>query len=430
MRITIKKGRIVDPAHKRDEIADLHITGGKITAVGKTPKGFVPDRVINAANRIVCPGLVDLSARLREPGRGNQASITTETAAAASAGITTLCCPPDTDPVIDTTAVAELIHQRAATAGKSRVHCIGALTRGLKGETLAGMHTLKNSGCIGVSNAHVPINNTAVLRRALEYAATCDLTVHLSCEDGFLGADGVIHEGIMAARLGLPGIPETAETIALSRALLLIEQTGARAHFCRISCAASVTMIAQARDKGLPVTADAGIAYLYLTETDLAGFNSLCHLRPPLRTLRDRDELRRGIADGVIDAICSDHQPHDDDAKSAPFGLTEPGASTLDVLLPLSLQLVRDNILDLGQAIAALTIRPARIAGIDAGHLDIGATADICIFDPERAWTVTRNSLASAGKNSPFLFWEMTGKITHTLVGGRIIFEQGVAGDA
>ena len=430
MRITIKKGRIVDPAHQRDEISDLHISDGKITAIGKTPKGFVPDRVIDAAHRIVCPGLVDLSARLREPGRGHRASISSETAAAAGAGITTLCCPPDTDPIIDTTAVAELVHQRAALVGKSKVHCIGALTQGLKGETLAGMHALKNSGCLGVSNARIPINNTSVLRRALEYAATCDLTVHLSCEDGFLGADGVVHDGIMAVRMGLPGIPETAETIALSRALLLIEQTGACTHFCRISCATSVTMIAQARDKGLPVTADVGIAYLYLTETDLANFNSLCHLRPPLRTLRDRDALRLGITDGVIDAICSDHQPHDDDAKSAPFGLTEPGASTLDVLLPLSLQLVRDNILDLGQVIAALTIRPARIARVDAGHLGIGATADVCIIDPERTWTITRNSLSSAGKNSPFLDWEMSGKVTHTLVDGRIVFEQTVAGDS
>jgi len=423
MRTTIKKGRIVDPAHRRDEISDLHIKDDRIVAIGKTPRGFVPDRVIDAAHRIVCPGLVDLSASLMEPGHGNHAGIASEATAAASAGISTLCCPPDTDPVIDTPAVAELIHQRAALVGKSRVHCIGALTLGLGGETLAGMHALKNSGCIGVSNGRVPVNNTSVLRRALEYAATCDLTVHLSCEDSFLGADGVVHDGTMAVRLGLPGIPETAETIALSRALLLIEQIGVNTHFCRISCAASVDMIAQAREKGLPVTADVGIAYLYLTETDLADFNSLCHLRPPLRTLKDREALRRGISAGVIDAICSDHQPLDDDAKSAPFGLTEAGASTLDVLLPLVLQLERDKVLTLDQAIAAMTITPARIAGIDRGHIGVGATADVCIIDPGRTWTVTRNTLSSAGKNSPFLDWEMTGKITHTLVEGRIVFE-------
>lgn len=429
MRLTIKGGRIIDPAQDRDEIADLHIDHGHIVATGKAPKGFAPDRRIDANGMIVCPGLVDLAARPREPGQGHKATVATETAAAAGAGITTICCPPDTNPVIDTTAVTELIHQRSTQAGKSRVYCLGALTQGLKGETLASMHALKNSGCIGVSNARAPINDTTVLRRALEYAATCGLTVHLYCEDGFLSEGGVAHEGAMAVRLGLPGIPETAETIALSRALLLVEQTGASAHFCRISCAASINMIAQARERGLPVTADVGIAYLHLTEIDLAGFNSLCHLRPPLRTLRDRDALRRGVASGVIDAICSDHQPHDEDAKSAPFGLTEPGASTLDVLLPLSLQLVSDKVLDLKQAIAALSIKPARIAGINTGHLGVGATADICIFDPDWTWTVTKNSLASAGKNTPFLDWEMRGKVIYTLVAGRIIFEQPDAGD-
>jgi len=429
MKLTIKKGRIIDPAHDRDEVADLHIDHGKIVATGKPPKGFSPDRSIDAAARIVCPGLVDLAARLGEPGQEHKATIATETAAAAGAGITTICCPPDTSPVIDTTAVTELIHQRSTLSGKSRVYCLGALTQGLEGKSLAGMHALKNSGCIGVSNARVPINDTAVLRRAMEYAATCDLTVHLYCEDAFLSEGGVAHEGVMAVRMGLPGIPETAETVALSRALLLVEQTGASAHFCRISCAASINMIAQARERGLPVTADVGIAYLHLTEIDLAGFNSLCHLRPPLRTLRDRDELRRGVASGVIDAISSDHQPHDEDAKSAPFGLTEPGASTLEVLLPLSLQLVHDKVLDLKQAIAALTSKPARIAGIDAGHLGVDAAADICIFDPDRSWTITKESLGSAGKNSPFLDWEMRGKVTHTLVAGRIVFEQAGSGD-
>ena len=428
MRFTIKQGRVIDPAHARDEITDIYIGDGKIVGIGKSPQGFTTDRIIDARNSIVCPGLVDLAARLREPGFEHKATIASECTAAASAGITTICCPPDTSPVIDTTAVAELVHQRSALVGKSRVYCLGALTQELKGETLASMHALKGSGCIGVSNACAPINDTAVLRRALEYAATCDLTVHLYCEDFFLGEGGVAHEGVMAVRLGLPGIPETAETVALSRALLLIEQTGVCAHFCRITCAGSINMIAQAKEKGLQVTADTGIAYLYLTEIDLAGFNSLCHLRPPLRTLQDRDELRRGIASGVIDAICSDHQPHDDDAKSAPFGLTEPGASTLEVLLPLSLQLAQDHVLDLGQAIAALTIKPARIAGIDAGHLGIGAVADLCIIDPEQAWTVTKDCLVSAGKNSPFLDWEMRGKTTHTLVGGRIVFERTGAG--
>ena len=422
MRTVIKHGRIVDPANKLDKVADLFIENGKIVAIGKDPAGYTPEQIVEAKNRIVCPGLVDLSARLREPGQEYKATIASETAAAASAGITSICCPPDTSPVIDTSAVAELIHQRALLANKAKVYCLGALTSNLKGKTLANMHTLKTAGCIGVSNAYAAIGDTAVLRRALEYAATCNLTVHLFCEDDGLRNNGVIHEGMMSVRLGLPGIPETAETIAVSRALLLIEQTETKVHFCRISSARSLELIAQAKQQGLSVTADVGISHLYLTEIDLAGFNSLCHVRPPLRTTRDRDELRKALVTGTLDVICSDHQPHDEDAKAAPFGLTEPGVSTLDVLLSLSLQLVQDKVLDLQTAIAALTINPAKIAGIDAGHLGKGTAADVCIIDPELSWVAEKETLVSAGKNCPFLGWEMTGKVTHTLLDGNIVY--------
>ena len=423
MRITIEQGRIVDPANNQDHVADLHIENGKVVVIGKTPAKFKPDRIIDAQNRIVCPGLVDLSARLCEPGYEHKATIASETAAAASAGVTSICCPPDTYPVIDTSAVAELIYQRALKTNMARVYPLGALTHGLKGETLAEMHALKNAGCIGVSNAYASMDNSAVLRGALEYAATCGLTVHLFCEDSYLRDQGVVHEGIMSVRLGLPAIPEAAETIAVSRALLLVEQSSARVHFCRISSARSIELIAHAKKQGLPVTADVGITHLHLTEIDLGAFNSQCHVRPPLRSQYDKEGLRKGLADGIIDAICSDHQPHDDDAKSAPFSMTEPGASTLDVLLPLTLQLVRDNTLALSQAIAALTIKPAKISGIDTGHLSEGGVADICIMDPEKSWTVTKDNLSSSGKNNPFIGWELIGKVTHTLLGGRIVYE-------
>lgn len=423
MRTVIKNGRIIDPANKLDKQADLFIENGRVVATGKAPAGFTADQTVDAKNRIVCPGLVDLSARLREPGQEHKATIASETAAAASAGITSICCPPDTTPVIDTSAVAELVHQRALHAGKAKVYCLGALTSGLAGETLTSMHALKSAGCIGVSNGFTNIRNSAVLRRALEYAATCDLTVHLYCEDDGLHNDGVIHEGMMSVRMGLPGIPETAETVAVSRALLLIEQSGTRVHFCRISSAHSLELIARAKQQGLPVSADTGITHLYLTEVDLEGFNSLCHVRPPLRTDRDRDALRKALANGVLDAICSDHQPHNDDAKAAPFGLTQPGASILDVFLSLALQLVNHKVLDLSAAIAAVTINPARIAGIDAGHLGTGAAADICIIDPSMEWVVKKESLISAGKNCPFTGWEMTGKVTHTLLDGNLVFE-------
>jgi len=423
MRLKISNGRIIDPANNIDQTGNLFIDKGKILAIGRSPKGFKPQREINASNQIVCPGLIDLCARLREPGEEHKATIASETAAAAASGITSICCPPDTIPVIDTPAVAELIFQRSSNSQQSKVFPLGALTHGLKGETLAEMDALKSAGCIGVSNAYAPIVNTEVLRRALEYAATCEISVHLYCEDDYLRNNGVVHEGPVSTRLGLPAIPETAETIAVSRALLLVEQTGARVHFCRISTARSIDLLADAKARGLEVTADVGIAHLHLTDMDISSFNTDCYVLPPLRSQRDKDGLRAGLANGMITAICSDHQPHESDAKSAPFSMTEPGASTIEMLLPLTLQLVRDNNLTLQQAIAALTSAPAKIAGLDTGNLSIGSGADICIFDPESSWTVERDALLSAGKNTPFASWEMTGIVTHTLVDGNIIYQ-------
>jgi len=423
MRLKISNGRIIDPANNIDQTDDLFIDKGLIAGIGKPPKGFKVEQEIDATNQIVCPGLVDLCARLREPGEEHKATIASETTAAAASGISSICCPPDTVPVIDTPAVAELIFQKSSNSQKSKVFPLGALTHGLNGETLAEMDALKSAGCIGVSNAYAPIVDTEVLRRALEYAATCEITVHLYCEDDYLRNNGVAHEGPVSTRLGLPAIPETAETVAVSRALLLVEQTGASVHFCRISTARSIELLAEAKARGLDVTADVGIAHLHLTDMDISSFNTDCYVLPPLRSQRDREGLRTGLANGTITAICSDHQPHESDAKSAPFSLTEPGASTIEMLLPLTLQLVRDKNLTLQQAVAALTSAPAKIAGIDTGNLSIGSRADICIFDPESSWTVERDTLLSAGKNTPFASWEMTGKVTHTLVGGNIIYQ-------
>jgi len=423
MRLKISSGRIIDPANNIDQTDDLFIDEGLILGIGKSPKGFKAEQDIDATDQIVCPGLVDLCARLREPGEEHKATIASETTAAIASGITSICCPPDTIPVIDTTAVVELIFQHSSNSQKSKVFPLGALTHGLKGKTLAEMDTLKNAGCIGVSNAYAPIVDTEVLRRALEYAATCEITVHLYCEDDYLRNNGVAHEGPVSTRLGLPAIPETAETIAISRALLLVEQTGARVHFCRISAARSIDLLAEANARGLDVTADVGIAHLHLTDMDISSFNTDCYVLPPLRSQRDKEGLRAGLANGTITAICSDHQPHESDAKSAPFSMTEPGASTIEMLLPLTLQLVRDKILTLQQAVAALTSAPAKIAGLDTGNLSIGSRADICVFDPESSWTVERDALLSAGKNTPFTSWEMTGKVTHTLVDGNIIYQ-------
>lgn len=423
MRTEIINGRVIDPCNQVDKVCNLYIGDGVILAVGDPPSGFTADERIDAAGKVVCPGLVDLSARLREPGNEHKATIASETYAAASAGVTSLCCPPDTDPVIDTPAVAELIRQRAETAGHARVYTLGAMTQGLDGMRLSEMAALKDARCVGISNALTPMTNTQILRRAMEYAATFDMTVFLHAEDQWLRGRGCIHEGMVATRLGLPGIPEAAETVAVARDLALIEHTGVRAHFCRLSTGKALHMVARAQYDGLPVTADVSAQHLFLTEMDADDFNSQCHILPPLRTQRDKDALRAGIANGILAAVCSDHQPHEPDAKLAPFSVTEPGASALETLLPLMLRLVDDGLLSLSDAIARVTRRPAQILDINAGDLGVGRPADVCIFDPESHWILTRESMVSRGGNSPFLGWELRGRVAYTLVSGNVVYK-------
>lgn len=424
--LLIKGGHVVDPANKIDAVKDLYIDStGFITGVGKAPEGFQAERTIDARGKIVCPGLIDLRARLREPGLEYKATMESETRAAVAAGITTLCCPPDTWPVIDTPAMAQMVQSRAWRFGLAFVHPLGALTQGLEGKLLTDMAALEEAGCVGVSNGLEPITDTLVLRRAMEYASTFDLTVYLHAEDPWLRNSGCVHEGEIGTRLGLPGIPEATETVAVARDLALIEQTGVRAHFCNLSSARAVAMIAEAQKLGLPVTADVTAHHLHLTEHDIGYFNTQCHVRPPLRALRDRDALRAALASGVIGAICSDHQPHEPDAKLAPFAESAPGISGLETLLPLSLRLVDEKLLSLSEAIARLTMNPAQILGVECGSLSVGATADVCIFDPKAQWTLSADKLVSRGRNTPFLGWEFTGRVTHTLVGGDVVFEAG-----
>ena len=424
MRLTIEGGRILDPASKLDSEQDLFIDDGKIVSLKKKPDGFESDFQIDAKNKIILPGLVDLCARLREPGFAYKATFQSECKAANSNGITSICCPPDTNPIIDAIAVVDLIHQRARETNRTNVYPFAALTLGLKGEHLAEMDTLKRAGCIAVSNGLAPIENTEVLRRAFEYAHSCGLTVFFFAEDYSLKNKGVVHEGPISTRLGLPGISETTETVALSRAILLVEQTQVKTHFCRISSARSVSMIAAAQKKGLPVSADVAICNLHLTEMDIADYDSDCHLQPPLRNERDRKGLIDGINDGVIAAVCSDHQPHEADAKAAPFSQTEAGASTIEHLLPLMLHLVNRKEISLIQAIAVLSSQPANILGIDKGTLAVGSDADICILDLSSSNSVDKNSLLSAGKNTPFKGWELPGQITHTIYNGNLVYKR------
>ena len=424
--ISITGGRVIDPANNIDQVTDLHIENGKVLAIGKAPKGFKPEHKIDASNKVVCPGLIDLHARLREPGRENKATIASETFAAVNAGITTLVCPPDTDPVTDTPAVVDLIRHRAEISGNARVLPLGALTQGLKGLHLSEMDALKKAGCIGVSNANQPVSNTEVMRRAMEYAASQNMTIFLHAEDHWLANGGCAHEGAVSVRLGLPGIPEAAETIAVARELQLIEQTGVRAHFCQLSSESAVKMIARAQHDDLPITVDVAVHQLFLTEMDIGYFDSQCHVRPPLRTQRDKDSLRKALAHKTIGVICSDHQPHDTDAKLAPFPSSEPGISGLETLLPLTLRLVDESVLDLSEAISRLTQQPATVLGILenglGGSLGAGARADVCVFDPEQYWELNSETFISRGHISPFIGWEIKGRVTHTLVAGQIKF--------
>ncbi len=421
MRVLIKNGHVIDPANQTDDVNNVFIADGNIIAIKESIDGFQADREIDARNKLVLPGLVDLSVRLREPGQEHKATIASETAAAAAAGITTLACPPDTDPVIDTPAVAKLIRQRAEFAGMSHVLTLGAATHNLDGQQLSEMAALKEIGCVGVSNGYVAIKNPQIMKRVMEYAATFDLTLFLFSEDPSLRDRGCMHEGGISTRLGLPGIPEAAETVAVARDLALVADTGVRAHFCRISTAKAAQMIARAQYDGLPVTMDVSVHQLYLTDMDVGEFDSQCHVRPPLRSQRDMQSLQQAVARGSISAICSDHQPHERDAKLRPFRESASGISGLETLLPLTLRLAEDGKLDLRDALHRVTCGPAEILGIKAGTLGQDRAADIIIVDTEQYWSVSSDTLRSLGKNSPFMGWDLKGMVEHTLINGRIV---------
>ena len=423
MKIEIRNGRLIDPMHAVDRQASLCVDGDKLAAVGEPPRGWRAERVIDAKGLVVCPGLIDVSARLREPGLEYKATLESEMAAAAAGGVTSLACPPDTDPPLDEPGLVEMLKHRARSRGGAHVYPIGALTVGLKGETITEMGELSDAGCVAFSNADAALADTQVLLRALQYAATFGYSVWLRPQDAALARGGVAHDGEVATRLGLASIPSFAETIALDTIFELVRATGVRVHLARLSTHEGVARVREARKAGLPVTCDVAIHHVHLCDVDIGWFDSHCHVVPPLRGTRDRAALRAGLADGTIDLICSDHTPVDDDAKQLPFAEAEPGATGLELLLPLTLKWAEEERLSLAAALSRVTAAPARVLGLQSGHLAPGAAADVCVFDPHAYWRVEPSALRSQGKNTPFLGLELAGRVRYTLVGGQVVYE-------
>ncbi len=446
MKILIQNGRVMDPATGRDEMADVAIAAGRIIAIGQIAPDFHPNRTLDASGCVVAPGLVDLAVRLREPGQEHAGMLESEMAAAVAGGVTSLVCPPDTEPVLDEPGLVDMLKFRAEKLHQVRVFPLGALTRGLKGEVLTEMAELTESGCIGFGQAEVPIVNTQVLQRALQYAATFGYTVWLRPQDFYMGK-GVAASGALATRMGLSGIPVLAETIALHTLFELMraaqgkgkanEGRGARVHLCRISSAAGLDLVRQAKAEGLPVSCDVSVHNLHLTDVDMGYYDSRYRLQPPLRQQRDREALRAGLADGSIDALVSDHNPVAADAKILPFAEAEPGATAVELLLGLACKWAQQDGLGLMQALAVLTSGPLSVLGqslgtlqASVGQLAVGGQADLCVFDPNGSWRVTPAALRSQGRHTPFEGHELPVRVRATLVGGQVAHEQSQAANA
>jgi len=423
MKIHIKNGHVIDPKNKTDSLQDVFIAAGKIVGIGKAPNEFAANQTIDADGSIICPGLVDLSARLREPGFEYKATLISEMQAAAAGGVTSLACPPDTDPVLDEPGLVEMLKHRAKQLNLAHVYPLGALTRQSKGMQITEMCELAEAGCVGFSQADSAITDTQVLWRAMQYAATFGFTIWLRPEDHYLAQNGVAHDGEIAARLGLKGIPSAAEALAVASILRIAQETSAKVHLCRLSTAEAVEMVRMAKKHGIQVSCDVSANHLHLTEHDIGFFNANCNIKPPVRTQRDCAALSQGLNDGTINAICSDHTPVDDDAKLLPFAEAEPGATGLELLLPLTLKWAALHKIPLINAINCITQAPAQVLGIDAGDLSINSNADVCIFDPNQYWKIEAKALKSQGKNTPFLGLELAGKVRYTILNGQLIYQ-------
>ena len=429
MNLLCKGGRIVDPSRGVDAVGDLLIEHGKIVRVGKESSltgrsgdgdGAAGLSVLDLRGMIVVPGLIDMHTHLREPGFEYKETIASGSAAAATGGFTSVACMPNTSPVNDNRAITEFIRRQASDCGLTNVYPIAAITEGSKGEQLADLRDLKDAGAVAFSDDGLPVMDAALMRRALEQAASLNVPIIEHCEDRNLSMGGVMHEGSVSREIGVPGIPGIAEEVMVARNILLAEFTGAPLHIAHVSTAGSVRLIREAKARGIRVTAETAPHYFTLTDEAVRTLDPATRVNPPLRSEKDRAAIREGLRDGTLDVIASDHAPHAPQDKEVDFSRAASGITGLETSLSLSLRLVSEGILSLSQLIEKMTILPARILRIPKGTLAEGADADITVINPERKWIVDRSSFRSRGKNTPFQGWTLKGKAVLTIVGGGI----------
>lgn len=430
-QILIQGGHVIDPG-RFNGIADVLIDNGKVQAIGKNLIAQAKAKdgsidVIDARDKLVVPGFVDLHVHLREPGFEYKETIKTGTAAAAAGGFTSVCCMPNTHPVNDSQAITEFILEQARAAGNARVFPVGAITKGSEGKELAEIGDLRRAGCVAISDDGQPVMNSMVMRRAMEYALAFDMPVIDHCEDLHLSEGGCMNEGIVSTQLGLQGVPAAAEDVMVSRNLALAELTGARLHLAHLSTVGSVRMVREAKARGIRVTAEACPHHFTLTEEAVRGFNTLAKMNPPLRTWDDVHAIKEGLRDGTIDVIATDHAPHAGQEKQQEFAAAPNGIVGLETALPLTLALVEEGILTLESAIEKLTTAPAKAFSLSKGSLAPGADADVVIVDPQETWEIDPSRFRSKSRNTPFAGWKVRGRVKRTLLSGRVVYESSEA---